>query len=196
MFVTDMNMLYACVVAVSFSVILFLCNYSYSSSVSMCAPLFSVSAWHCLCLDYGKICNMLHCMSIIHVPSILSHFFSTDGIKTNAKKENRKMCWAHTKKQKERERKTHFLMSQLWIPIPFCCWRTHFFMFSVCVQCTQMHAVTLHGKKRIYHENCRKCGTRIKEYQSRESCAQGIIVVSICQWPYFRKYRQMEMPLN
>lgn len=45
----------------------FPCIYSYYPSASLCAPFFSVSPWHCLCLDYGEICNMLHCMSIVHV---------------------------------------------------------------------------------------------------------------------------------
>lgn len=64
-----------------------------------------------------------------------------------------------------------------------------------------MHAVALHGKKWIYHENCRKCGTRIK-YMKIQRKMQTMSLLPVALFFFFKKKHwnrlscQMEMPLN
>lgn len=151
----------------------FSCYHSYSTSVSLCAPFFYFG-FSMLCLDYGEICNMLHCMSIIHVSfhfkPFLSHWWHINAKAKKKREENRKMCWAHREKQKKENTFSHVsIMDSFSIFCRCCCcylkietkkrkWRTRFYI-KCALKCMPWHYMKI---KRIYHENCRKCGTRIK----------------------------------
>lgn len=121
-------------------------------------------------------------------PSILNRFYSTDGMRAITR---RKIVWKYT------------LIYTLHVIRTLCTKRREnifshvsiidFHSFFVVAEnlCKWMHTMTQH-RKELFHENCRKCGTRIKCINPKNAKRR---IICNCQWPYFKNietfYRRM-----